>query len=490
MELFKMIIIDDEMMIAESLAKLVDYSKYSFEICGCFKNGETALKYIRENHVDAVITDVKMDDLSGIDLLKILNTEFSDIEVILISAYRDFEYAKLAITYKAFEYLTKPISYKEYTDTLIRLGQTLDRRSEVNDTFGNKKMKINGVNKIICDYFNDIIDENSFIDNMLEKNFSKDMIKSYCSMYELELEESDSYVNGEWIYGKDRLLNAIKQIIPFSVHNCFIFPIYSEGDIMRLVIIAMERETEKEDVEKAIKHIENDIYNILTMKFDFKAINNASSIISLKCVVEKSIEYLASTLISYITSNQYDEARRVGNKVFKTLTLAEQQELCVYLGKIVNKYGNGNESFIPVKKEYINNISNSHTLYIYFNEIIDVFCDEKHTDLSEKIIFDVIRYISDNYSKDITLSSTASHAMMNYSYFSIFFKKYVGDTFSNYLSKVRMESAVEFFNKNPEMSIQTVCDSIGYKSLPYFYKEFRKYTGYSPGEYKEKLKNE
>jgi two-component system, response regulator YesN len=109
--MFNLLIVDDEPFIVEGLAAL------NWETVGInqvFKatSGKDAIKSIEENQVDIVITDIKMPDITGIELIK-QNELGRNKKCILLSGYADFEYAKQAIKYDAFEYLLKPASDDE-----------------------------------------------------------------------------------------------------------------------------------------------------------------------------------------------------------------------------------------------------------------------------------------------------------------------------------------------------------------------------------------
>ena len=101
--MFNLIFVDDETSAMQELTQIVDYSIYSMEVKGCFESAEQALDYIAANHVDVVISDIKLSGISGTDLLKHIREKYPYISVVLVSAYRDFEYAKIAISYNAFE---------------------------------------------------------------------------------------------------------------------------------------------------------------------------------------------------------------------------------------------------------------------------------------------------------------------------------------------------------------------------------------------------
>jgi YesN/AraC family two-component response regulator len=84
-----------------------------FEFSGAFSNVDDALSFISQNHINLVLSDIRLGEKSGLDLAKIMSETYPDILVVLISAYKEFEYAKKAIEYHVFSYLTKPTSYDD-----------------------------------------------------------------------------------------------------------------------------------------------------------------------------------------------------------------------------------------------------------------------------------------------------------------------------------------------------------------------------------------
>ena len=96
------------------------------ELCvvGIFNTGEQALEYISINSVDVVLSDIRMLGMTGLELAKIIHQKYPHIQVILISGYSDFEYAKQAIKYNVVDYLTKPINFEELK---MRLGETIKK---------------------------------------------------------------------------------------------------------------------------------------------------------------------------------------------------------------------------------------------------------------------------------------------------------------------------------------------------------------------------
>ncbi len=95
------------------------------------------------------------------------------------------------------------------------------------------------------------------------------------------------------------------------------------------------------------------------------------------------------------------------------------------------------------------------------------------------------KYIAKNYNKHINMAMVSNYVSINYSYFSILFKKYMNMSFSDYLNKVRIEKAKEFL-KRVDYKIYDIAEEVGYKNSKYFTRAFKKYEKMTPNEYKIK----
>lgn len=479
--MFNMIIVDDEISSALELAQLIDYGKYSFEVSGCFEDAESALEFVKNNSVDLVISDIKMGDMSGLELLKIINKNHPHTKVVLISAYRDFEYAKLAISYNAFEYITKPISYTEYIDVLLRVKEVLEKQNE-NFTDTDEKFS----EMLFFDYFNDIITEEVFIQKMRRMNMDYNILNSECSMVELKINNIKSYIENVWIHGSDRLSSAIKNIVPQKMFDCFIFVLSSSEDKTKLIVINPDKSNYEKNLNDIFAYIKNELSVLLCIESDLCELQRCSSVVALKNVFPDSASYLANTIMMHIINKRFDKVSELKSSFFASASLREQQNLCMQLTNSIKQSNAEEVSINAINEIAIRSISNSQTLVMYFDEIIDSFKNQSgENNLEKAIILEAIRYIDANYSKEITLSSAAKHVMLNASYFSNFFKLQTGECFSDFLIKIRMEYAKDMLKNNPSMKIHTVCENVGYKSQPYFYKVFQAYTGYSPSEYRK-----
>ena len=103
---------------------------------------------------------------------------------------------------------------------------------------------------------------------------------------------------------------------------------------------------------------------------------------------------------------------------------------------------------------------------------------------------DAVNYIYRNYREtDLSLSMLSKKLHVSSSYLSRVFKKETNMSFSEFLTKVRMETAITILMSHPQYSTLKVSEEVGYKSQHYFCKVFRNYTGMTPTEYREKNRN-
>jgi two-component system, response regulator YesN len=111
--MINLLIVDDEWFISDSLSTLKEWPERGIHVIGTASNGKEALSIIEQNQVDILITDIRMPDMDGLELIKAVHQIQQKIEIIVISGYEEFEYAYTALKYKVKGYLLKPIDIDE-----------------------------------------------------------------------------------------------------------------------------------------------------------------------------------------------------------------------------------------------------------------------------------------------------------------------------------------------------------------------------------------
>ena len=121
------LIADDEKKVCQLVANLIDWESLGFEIVGVVNDGISAYKFIQENTVNLMITDIRMPECDGMELIQKAKVLYPNLHIVIISGYSQFDYAQNAIRYGVEDYLLKPIRKKDLMATLQKI---LDRYKE------------------------------------------------------------------------------------------------------------------------------------------------------------------------------------------------------------------------------------------------------------------------------------------------------------------------------------------------------------------------
>lgn len=126
--MYKVVIIDDEDIIVEGLRRVVNWEKYNCEVVATASDAHMGGCVIREHHPDIVFTDIKMPNMDGLTMLAGLKGEFPDLQITVLTGYRDFEYAKRAIQIGVTRFLLKPSKMNEIDEALQAMTENLNRQ--------------------------------------------------------------------------------------------------------------------------------------------------------------------------------------------------------------------------------------------------------------------------------------------------------------------------------------------------------------------------
>lgn len=132
--MYKIIVVDDEEATRSRLLSLLNNEKDNFEVIGSFQNGYDVLEEVNLlSELDILITDIKMPFVTGLELAKELKENYPLLQIIFLSGFDDFDFAKQAIRLDAIAYLSKPLSFVELKDALNKAKDRLDKTNEIDN---------------------------------------------------------------------------------------------------------------------------------------------------------------------------------------------------------------------------------------------------------------------------------------------------------------------------------------------------------------------
>lgn len=128
--MYSVVIIDDNKIAVEAIAKSTDWDRYGCEVVGTAYDGIAGLELIHHSTPDIVIIDIQMPGFNGLDVIRKIRDSHRDVQFIIISGYSQFEYAQQAIRCGVRDYLLKPIMTEEMEQALEHVTDTLRSREE------------------------------------------------------------------------------------------------------------------------------------------------------------------------------------------------------------------------------------------------------------------------------------------------------------------------------------------------------------------------
>lgn len=126
------IVAEDEHLVRNSIVRFINENIDGVSVEASFADGSEVLDYLKNHEVDIILTDVKMFEVSGLEVAKYVCENNIKTAVIIISAYRDFSYAKTAIDYQVCSYLLKPVMPGDLRQALKKAERFLAERAQAN----------------------------------------------------------------------------------------------------------------------------------------------------------------------------------------------------------------------------------------------------------------------------------------------------------------------------------------------------------------------
>lgn len=124
----RVVLIDDEQIIVEGLRKVVKWEKYNCEVAGTAADARTGTQLIREVRPDILITDICMPGQNGLMMLAGLRSEFPEMQVTVLTGYRDFSYAQEAIRLGVTRFLLKPSKMAEIDEAMKAMTEKIGKK--------------------------------------------------------------------------------------------------------------------------------------------------------------------------------------------------------------------------------------------------------------------------------------------------------------------------------------------------------------------------
>lgn len=501
--MYKVFIVDDEPFIIEGLYDILDWSSFDMEIVSHAGNGQAALNALSAQPVDILITDISMPFMNGLDLIRAARQVQPDIKVIILSGFNEFEYLKEGMQLGIENYLLKPINVEELESTLRNTASKLDHTlsPQTDDAYGVQILKDN----ILHRWLTGQIAATEFEERAQFLNLSLDAPDVAVAVLRAKGETSGMFERVEEMLKDKSYVNIFHDIdgdivMVANVHagedenkkfmGCLEALSAALSETHPTVLIgagSLKRglhhaPASYQEAKKALQYVM--IYPDLKV-IDHAILDKCGSSASsfsidwkeyAKLILSRNAELLAERI-------RLDfEQHRDG------VTPAELQNIAL-------------EVVIRFKME-LEGIKHSDESAIYqrglrlvldsgtFDELVESLqqvgtatIQSLLQDLKNPIVNQVLQHIDKHYAEELSLKLLGAHYHLHPVYLGQLFHKETGETFAEYINKYRIERAKEQL-RNSNLKVHEIARNVGYWETGYFYKQFRKYVGISPTDFK------
>ncbi|MFC0270400.1 response regulator [Metabacillus herbersteinensis] len=506
-----MLLADDERIILEGISKVVDWESLNTELVDTAKNGLEAYEKIVQHQPHIVISDIKMPGLDGLSLVKKVHEEFPSIQFILLSGFSEFDYARTAMQYGVKNYLLKPCNELKISEALNEVITEIKCTEDQKCFIDHLKKDLDKAKPYIkAQLLTELLSSNkdlAYYQKLIDVEISDQQVKLI--LFQLESEFSYEHIHaikniGSEIFGTPMLNTNIGEYALFLVET--------DGGAEKL-----------QQQVKQIRDRFSQFYKIDTTV----AISGGDYVRNVRNLYLEALEclkhrfYLGEGSIITKADITRGEPDRQNGFVFDE----QQMSMLIKSGNVIDVSREISGFFeklmdlrlgIPMTKSYciqlflaIVQTGNSERMQIYLDGIssimqvdtvqqmheyikqaaVEITQDyfESYKSKQSTVIGRVISIMNEHLGNpELSLKLVAGKMLyMNADYLGKLFKLETGERFSSYLTKLRIEKAIEHIQGTEDVKIVTLAELIGFGDNPqYFSQVFKKYTGYTPTEYR------
>jgi two-component system response regulator YesN len=521
----KVLILDDEKLERVLIRRGFHWEENGFEIIGEAGSAQEALECMRICRPHIIITDINMPNMNGLQFVSAALKEFKDsnIRYVIITGYRDFEYARQAVKLGVEDFLLKPISIADLFNTVMKLKDEIQRVEEEKNELKQLKESF---------YLNRNIAKESFLQRLVENRVSEQEAMNKLNLYEFQSiaknclccninidnkpdQEDKTVSNSEQVLAMVKAMKP-EPVVAFVHYLGNVIAYYSSVDYEQLRYHLEFLQTEIK--ERFSVSVNIGISNIHTgFEGIYKAYREADKALSTRiimgqnrCIIYEdylkyrktinltdidwedfifSVKNCLDTKVDNYVNRYMLHIREAQNRdlqwlKFMTVNILTKGELTLH------KNGKSLTDLEGLKNysEQIDNIDSLEDMQeVIISSLAAIMEFHKSTrpKKGKPVIEQALEVIHEHlYDPDLSLSMVASKIYTNDSYLSRIFKQEMKESLIEFIVKKRIEESIHLLNTT-DLKVYEVAEKIGIKDPHYFSICFKKQVGVTVKEYRK-----
>jgi two-component system response regulator YesN len=514
----KIMIVDDEVIIRTGLSTVIDWKGLGFTLLPSAASAEEALLAIELEQPHVLITDIKMTGKSGLDLVREVKGKYPDMEIIVLTGYDDFSFAQQALREGVGDFLLKTSRPEEIIKATIKAKQQIEGKWEAKKNVQQQQTALR-----------DQLLERLVLEGLDEFPTAGE-IMTYLPALQGEPDEEASYQVmivaasgwGDAPFYANLLLfavqNMLKELLACETMLnkeyllvCLKNPTLKSNEL-RIASLITDMEKQLKCViflalGSCVDRIEDlkITYKEAFYVYSFKNLIEGKKIITYETILTrkggKSVCSLQeeTELAALLNGGSSIELRYWTNKMVNRQLLDPEItpiSLHAFLNSIVISGHRWLERVLAVvghSRELPEQLTHqtielSNHMETQLIKLLEQIMSSYHESISEDksaYIKRSIAYIQENLDKNVSLLQVSKFVHLHPNHFSEIFKRETGMTYIEFVKRERIHKAILILNETPA-KISEVANQVGYEDIKYFSQLFKKYTGKTPSEFRQK----
>ncbi|WP_334075498.1 MULTISPECIES: response regulator [Paenibacillus] len=520
------LLVDDEAVDLEWLCRRIAGSglPFSLRVIGTANSGFNALKFLEQERVDIILSDIRMPIMSGVEFARRAKEMNELAKIVFISGHEDFDYARKAIQLGASGYLLKPVEDRELYDMLHTLCKAVEREREENRSASAVWSAVG--EELLLRWLNDLASgsvEAHILDNLRPLlRFGTAVALAEIDDVEWKISRLDDKERHDRIYGLTSFIrgyveeNMLGTFFRSEQTRCLILSSIPEGDFIEqltgllaavnanfplTVTVGVGKSAKDEvrlresyrqaeaalsikwllgknrviawdvvewvpDGEQPLPNVEGILDNMLRaiLEYDLVAVDDCLEEIFHQRHASFARKNEVYDLILRITTKLHSDLRQLGENLYELLKWDAHQPVILFQFETVQDI----KSWLRRR----------------FYELSELLYVKKQRQ-KRKLIEEIMQYVEGNIEQKITLKGVAVHFDFTPNYLGFLFKEETGTHFSDFLNERKMRRICELLN-DPTLRIYEIAERMGYKNIIYFNRQFKQLMNMTPGEYRKR----
>ena len=539
-------LVEDEIVMREGIRSNINWSAEGYKFVGEAGDGELAYPMIRDLKPDIVITDIRMPFMDGLELSRLIKKELPSTRIIILSGYDDFQYAREAISIGVTDYLLKPISGAQLLEAIGKVSDGIKAEQD-QLRFMERYKKEREENRILEKrvLFRQLVAGALSMPEILNKGkaLGINLAAGAYGIVMFQIKVSDeSRGEGQITESYSESIEKITSVIRDKYNSKEGIQVYEQlGGVFVFLVLGRDRQETADSMDGLL----GDLEDMMSDKSGINYYAGTGCVVDRIREVGRSYESASKAFAHrflYDSSRVFDghsntdqaaesapinmdeiDIGKLDRRIVTSfLNNGSSEELLHFVEDFVDNTGKGNfqslifRQYISVDlyftvvsflesigysreeiTEKLGNIGDGqssqgdtdktkdyiHDILSKALEMRDKVCDSRYSSL----INSARSYIYDHYSdEDISLNQVAASVNISPNHFSSVFKKETGETFIEFLTRVRMDKAKELL-ETTDLKAQEIGYKIGYRDPHYFSYIFKKTQNITPRQYRDKV---